>query len=172
MPVFDLAQCVPKLEAQFAAQPDVLLVYVFGSQAKGKADARSDLDVAVLLAGDPDGGACTQRRLSIIGDLMSLFHTNDVDVVVLNRADLVLRNQVVQYGRLAYARAHDIAVEFRVRTLNLYFDFAPFLKRGEQAFFQRIREGRFLDGYNPYHGTPFPDPAVPASFARTAAGKP
>ncbi|MDP3046922.1 MAG: nucleotidyltransferase domain-containing protein [Chloroflexota bacterium] len=172
MPVFDLAECLPELEAQFTAQPDVLLVYVFGSQAKGKAHARSDLDVAVLLVGDPDGATCTQRRLDMIGDLMSLFHTNDVDVVVLNQADLVLRYQVVQYGRLAYAREHNIGVEFRVRTLNLYFDFAPFLIRMEQAFYQRIREGRFLDGYNPYHGTPFPDPAFPASFARTTAGKP
>ena len=172
MPVFDLAECMPKLEALFAAQPDVLLVYVFGSQAKGKAHARSDLDVAVLLAGYPDGATCTQRRLDIIGDLMTLFHTNDVDVVVLNRADLVLRYQVVEHGRLAYACEHDMAVEYRVRALNLYFDFAPFLKRMEQAFYQRIREGRFLDGYNPYHGTPFPDPAFPATFARVAAGKP
>jgi uncharacterized protein len=172
MPVFDLAETLPKLEALFAAQTDVQVAYLFGSQAKGKAHAHSDLDVAVLLEGQPDGAMCTQRRLDVIGDLMSLLHTNDVDVVVLNQADLVLRHQVVAYGKLAYAREHSIAVEFRVRTLNLYMDFAPFLKRMEQAFFQRIREGRFLDGYNPYHGTPFPDPAVPATFARSAAGKP
>jgi predicted nucleotidyltransferase len=172
MPVFDLIECVPKLEALFAARPDVQLAYVFGSQAKGKAHPRSDLDVAVLLAGDPDGATCTQRRMDIIGDLMTLFHTNDVDVVVLNQADLSLRHQVVRYGRLAYESNHATAIEFQVRTLNLYMDFAPLLKRMEQAFYQRIREGRFLDGYNPYHGTPFPDPAVPASFARAATGKP
>jgi predicted nucleotidyltransferase len=172
MPVLDLAECLPKLDALFAAQPDVLLAYVFGSQAKGKAHSCSDLDVAVLLAGELDGPTCTQRRLDIIGDLMGLCHTSDVDVVVLNNADLALRYQVVQYGRLAYEHDHAMAVEFRVRTLNLYLDFAPFLKRMEQAFYQRIREGRFLDGHNPYHGTPFPDPAVPASFARAAAGKP
>jgi predicted nucleotidyltransferase len=172
MPVLDLAECLPKLESLFSAQADVLLAYVFGSQSKGCANAGSDLDVAVLLAGEPDGAACTQRRMDVIGDLMHLFHTNDVDVVVLNRADLALRNQVVAYGRLAYARDHDAAIEYRVRTLNLYMDFAPLLRRIEQAFYQRIREGRLLDGYNPHHGAPFPDPKVPATFARAASRKP
>jgi hypothetical protein len=124
---------------------------VFGAQAEGKAHTRSDLDVSVLLEGDPDGATCTKRRLDILGNPMRIFCANDVDVVVMNQADLVLRHQVVQYGRLAYEREHLSAIESRVRAWNTYFDFAPFLKRMEQAFYQRIREGRVLDGYNPYH---------------------
>jgi uncharacterized protein with HEPN domain len=76
MPILDLSQCLPKLEAVFAAQPDVLLTYVFGSQAKGKAHARSELDVAMLLMGELDRVDRTQRRLDVIGDLMTLFHIN------------------------------------------------------------------------------------------------
>ncbi len=125
MPVFNLAECLPKLQTHFAAQRDVLLAYVFGSQARGKAHVRSDLDVAVLLDGHPTNLACTDRRLDLIGDLSRLMQTSDldVDVVILNQSPLALRYRVIRDGKLAFAREHSIAIEYRVRTLDLYFDF-------------------------------------------------
>lgn len=170
MLVFDLAACLPQLNTYFAAQPDILLAYVFGSQARGKAHVRSDLDVAVLLDGHPANLACTDRRLDLIGDLSHLFQISDldVDVVVLNQAPLALRFRVIRDGKLAFARARDLAIEYRVRTLNLYFDFEPVIKQSEHAFFQRILQGRFMDGYNPYKGQVLPNLPLPA----TSAGHP
>jgi uncharacterized protein len=166
MPVFDLADCLPKLARYLSEQPDVLLAYVFGSQARGQAHLRSDLDVAVLLEGDPERGPHTDRRLDLVGGLGHLLDSNDVDVVVLNGSPLALRYRVIRDGKLAFARSRDVAIEYRVRSLNLYFDFEPLLKRDEQAFFDRIRQGRFLDGYNPYQGTIPPDPPFARATGR------
>jgi len=165
MPVFDLAECLPKLAAYFASQPSVALAYVFGSQVRGKAGPLSDLDVAVLLAGEPTPAECTDRRLDFIGDLMRLLQTNDVDVVVLNVAPLALRYAVLRSGRLVFARQQQEAIEFRVQTASRYFDFRPLLERHQRIFFERIKRGEFSRGYNPYRGQAVPNPPLPATVA-------
>ena len=168
MSAFDLAQCLPKLEAYFASQLSVALAYVFGSQVRGKAGPLSDLDVAVLLAGEPTPAECTDRRLDFIGDLMRLLQTNDVDVVVLNVAPLALRYAVIRGGRLVFARQRQEAIEFRVQTMSRYFDFQPILERHQRILFARIKRGELGRGYNPYRGQAVPNPPFPA----TAAGDP
>ncbi len=49
----------PEIQASlshyFARRPDVVLAYLFGSQATGTADPGSDVDVAVALAAEADG---------------------------------------------------------------------------------------------------------------------
>ncbi len=165
MSVFDLTKCLPKLETYFASQPSAALAYVFGSQVRGKAGPLSDLDVAVLLVGDPTPAECTDRRLDFIGDLMRLLQTNDVDVVVLNVAPLALRYAVIRGGRLVFARRRQEAIEFQVQTMSRYFDFRPILERYERIFFDQIKRGEFGRGYNPYRGQAVPNPPLPATAA-------
>ena len=143
-------QLQDSLKAYFAPQSDVVLAYLFGSHATGRAGPLSDVDVAVLLAGQPSAHACFDRRLDIIGGLMSLLRTNDVDVLVLNQATLVLRYQVVRSGILVHCADRQAAVGFRVETLNLYFDFKPILDHHRRVFFAKIRAGEMLSGYNPH----------------------
>jgi len=130
----------------------VVLAYLFGSHASGRAGPLSDVDVAVLLTGRPSARGCFKRRLDIIGGLMSLFHMNDVDVVILNQAPLALRYQVVRSGILVHCADRQAAIRFRVETLNLYFDFKPILDHHRRVFFAKIRAGEMLSGYNPHRG--------------------
>lgn len=153
MPVFDLSQAESQLRAYFAAQSQVLVAYLFGSQATGKAGSLSDLDTAVLLKGNPSDRECLGVRLELVGGLMSLLHTNDVDVAILNQVSLVMRYQVLRTGRVVYCRDRQVMIDFRVRTLNKYFDLKPMLDRHRRIFFDRILEGTWLDGYNRYRGT-------------------
>ncbi len=153
MPVFDLDEIIPRLEDYFAGQSQVLVAYVYGSQATGQAGPLSDLDIAVLLAGEPSEAECFDARLEFVGGLMSLLHTNDVDVAILNQVPLVLRYQVVRTGQVIFCRDRQAMIEFRVRTLNEYFDFKPLLDDYRRIFFKRILEGTWLDGYNRYRGT-------------------
>ncbi len=58
----------------------VVLAYLFGSQAEGKAGPLSDVDIAVLLGPHVARERWFQAQLDLIGELMSLFHRNDVYV--------------------------------------------------------------------------------------------
>jgi predicted nucleotidyltransferase len=142
----------PNLELYFSKQENVVLACLFGSQARGTANALSDVDVAVLLEGHPDSEQCFEARLKLIGDLMGLLHTNDVDILILNQAPPALRFRVLRDGVSLFCRDRDRMIDFRVRTVNEYLDFKPILERHERAIIDKARKGELLNGYNPHHG--------------------
>jgi len=92
-------------------------------------------------------------RLEVIGGLMGLLHTNDVDVVVLNQAPPALRYAVLRDGILLFCRDRQAMIEFRLRTVNEYLDFKPILKRHGDAILEKARKGKLLSGYDPHKDT-------------------
>lgn len=152
MQEFDLTQTASSLERYFASLNDVVLAYLFGSYARRQAWAHSDVDIAVLLAGQPDDDHCFDMRLEIIGGLMDILNVNDVDVLILNQAPPALRYAVLRDGRLLFCRDRQAMIMFRVRTINDYLDFKPILQRHETALLERARKGELLRGCNPHQG--------------------
>jgi hypothetical protein len=153
MEQFDLSQYADALAVYFASLDEVVLAYLFGSHARGRAWARSDVDVAVLLEGRPDDDRCFDVRLDVIGGLMDVLDTDDVDVLVLNQAPPALRYAVLRDGILLFCRDHQAMIEFRVRALNEYLDFKPILRRHERAILEKARKGELLGGYDPHRET-------------------
>jgi predicted nucleotidyltransferase len=169
MEQFDLSQYSDALAQYFASLDEVVLAYLFGSHARGQAWARSDVDVAVLLEDRPVDGHCLDMRLEVIGGLMEILHTDDVDVLILNQAPPALRYAVLRDGLLFFCRDRQAMIEFRVRALNEYLDFRPMLKRHERAIMEKARKGELLSGHDSDQRTPRPDPEVLARFARLPA---
>lgn len=101
---------------------DIKLIYIFGSYAKGNNNANSDLDIGVLLNNDYN----PMDKLSLIGDLTSIFKRDDIDLVILNSANSVLKHQVIKYGKLIFMENEDVKVNFEVRVLKEYMDMEPF----------------------------------------------
>lgn len=151
--MFDLAKCQTALEEYFALQPGVELAYLFGSQARGKASALSDVDVAVLLDDQLSSQHFFEIRLRIMGDLMDILGINEVDVAILNQATVALRYRVLRDGLLLYCHNRDRLIAFRLQTVNEYLDFKPILERHEQAVLAKARKGELLSGYDPHRGT-------------------
>jgi predicted nucleotidyltransferase len=91
------------LAAHLAARPPagVVSVYLFGSQAAGRAHRESDVDVAVLLRWDvyPTSRERFEARLRLITDFATALGRHDVDLVVLNDAPPLLGRHVVTTGR-------------------------------------------------------------------------
>lgn len=140
------------LQQYFASLEGVVLAYLFGSHARGQAWAQSDVDVAVLLQGNPDQDTCFDMRLEVIGGLMEVLDTNDVDVLILNQAPPALGYAVLRDGILIFGRDEQTRIEFYLQTVNAYLDFKPVLKRHERAILERARRGELASGYNPYRG--------------------
>jgi hypothetical protein len=164
---FDLTRYQSALREYFLGLPDVTLAYLFGSHARGQAWAHSDVDIAVLLKGQPDDDRCLDRRLDIIGGLMDLLKMNEVDVLILNQAPPALRYAVLKDGILLFCRDDQIRIAFYVRVLNAYLDLKPMLERHQQAFLDKARKGALDNGWSPE--PPRPDPDVLARFARLPA---
>lgn len=99
----------------------IQLVYVFGSYAKGNNNKNSDLDIAMLME-----EVEFNDKLSLIGDLTDIFKRNDIDLVILNSANSVLKHQIIKYGKLIYMKSEDIKVDFEVKVLKEYMDMEPF----------------------------------------------
>lgn len=140
------------LKDYFASLNGVLLAYLFGSHARGQAGPLSDVDVAVLL---DDGFAADQyfdMRLQIIGGLIDILHSNDVDVIILNQAPLALSYRVLRDGVMLYCRDRQKMIEFVARVVSAYLDFKPIIERHEHAILERARKGELLHGYNPHRG--------------------
>ncbi len=136
----------------FAALDGVQLAVLYGSHARGQAGPLSDIDVALLLDRTFDPAHYFDLRLEVIGGLMHMLNTNEVDVVILNEVSLALRYRAVRDGVLLFYRDHSQLIEFVMRAVNEYIDFKPIVERHERAILARARRGELLNGYNPYRG--------------------
>jgi hypothetical protein len=101
------------------ADPDVLAVILFGSQARGEATPRSDIDVCLVLA--PDSAAepgRTEKQLDYLGRF-------DLDVSVFQQLPLAVRSRVLKEGRILFARDEPALYALAVRTARAWERFRP-----------------------------------------------
>jgi uncharacterized protein len=127
------------LRQRRAEHPDGRVAYLVGSQARGSASERSDVDVAVLLR----GGAGADERLRLVADLDEVTGAARVDVVVLNDAPPALGYRVLRDGRLLVSRDEQARVRHWVATVDRYLDMAPARRMLEEGLRHRLEESRF-----------------------------
>jgi uncharacterized protein len=127
------------------AQPAVAAASIFGSQARGTARPDSDLDLAVLVR---EGAEVDRRRLQsrLAADLAHLAAGGRVDVVFLDEAGPVLRQRVLQQGRLVLCRDEAAWKRLRIETLREYEDTAWMRRFHREAQRRRLLEGASAEG--------------------------
>jgi predicted nucleotidyltransferase len=131
------------LGARFSAFPEVVAVYLFGSAARGTRGKRSDVDIAVLTRA---GGTSRRGYRSLVEYVQAAcdaLGTDDVDVVLLRRAPIVLRHEVFREGKLLLVRDPEALSRFRLESSREYLDTIPLRRTFEEAFFRRVRRNGF-----------------------------
>ena len=115
---------IKKANIYFRIRSEVDEAYLFGSLVSGRMSRLSDIDVAVIVAHEkiqpqkfPYG-----YKAKILADLMGLFKTNAVDLVLLNEASCLLRHRAIFRGKLVFSRDDAKRIAFQVRTLDDYND--------------------------------------------------
>lgn len=115
------------------------IVYLFGSHVEGTAGPLSDTDIGVVFA---DPTVSRGNTLDVYSKLYDMFttmlHTENLDIVFLERASLELRFDVVQHGQAVFEISPDFRDEFEHRTVMLYADFKPTLQHFDHAVLARI----------------------------------
>ncbi len=123
---------------------NIKLLYVFGSYAKNKSNKKSDLDIAILL----EDGYNPTIKLNIIGELVDIFNRDDVDLVILNNANPVLKHQIIKHGIVLYEESEETKVYFEVRVLKEYMDMEHFRKtqmKYVKEWFHALGDGKTYD---------------------------
>lgn len=123
-----------------SSAPDILAAWLFGSHARGTANAESDVDVAVLFDRHrlPTRAARADRASHLMSQLIDVTHCNAIDVVVLNDAPPELAVAAIDAGaplgedRAEPVRAFDRDVRLRLADLR------PFLERTRRATLEAL----------------------------------
>ena len=112
----------------------VSAVYIFGSASKEGSHTPEDIDLAVLFETEktPDIHGQLKMRESLTATLKE-----EVDLIVLNTANPILRHQVLR-GKLLVNNNRDAVNHFFVRTVLEYDD----IKRIRKPIEKNILKGR------------------------------
>lgn len=119
------------------AVPDVIAIYLFGSQAQGSVRADSDIDLAIL----PSAPIDPVERWTVQEDL-SIALRRDVDLVDLRAASTVMRMQVIRQSQLLYESDTTARQEFEMYTYSSY----ALLNEERAAILQDIQERGRIHG--------------------------
>ncbi len=124
-----------RLVQRLREYPNVLAVFLFGSQVDGYASEESDVDLAVLFERDPS----LEEELDLGVAAYEALGTERVDVVNLNRAHLLLRHRAIG-GLLIYERDPVRVSDFIEETILRYIDYEPDLRAFYRDYDQALEE--------------------------------
>ncbi|MEA3355929.1 MAG: nucleotidyltransferase domain-containing protein [Candidatus Bipolaricaulota bacterium] len=136
-----------KIEPYFAQRKEVLLAYLFGSVAQGRANRLSDIDIALLVDEKESERLNTKQpygyKATVIADLMGLLQTNEIDLILLHEAPPLLTNEVISEGSLLFCRDENVRVAFEVTAKHKYIDTKPLRQIKRQYLYNRIDRDEF-----------------------------
>jgi predicted nucleotidyltransferase len=107
-----LTKISKRIHEALSGVEDIIVAYVFGSTAKGKEHAFSDIDIAILLK-EPS----IDKTMRIHSFLTEVFGDR-VDTLLLNFAPPILRYQVVKNGLRVLSNDENARISFEARALS------------------------------------------------------
>jgi predicted nucleotidyltransferase len=129
-----------KINKNILKKHKVKLAYLFGSQAKGNAREQSDFDIAVLFEESSSHPDFFDRSVYLKEDLRNYF-PNEVDIVALNKADSLLKYEVISNGQHLYIENEGLRLNFEVLSINEYIDDKYVRDIYYRALEERIEKG-------------------------------
>ncbi len=124
---------IKRLENFLSTFNDIVLVFLFGSFARGKLTPFSDLDIAIFFRSSTDF-----YKVNDLKDNLSKILNMAVDIVILNNAPPVIKMQVLKKGILIINKDTHVYNEFFVNTIKEYDD----LKLTRKEIEDNILKGR------------------------------
>lgn len=120
----DIEKVLEKNIEDLIEEFNIVLIYIFGSYAKGTNTKKSDIDIAVLI----DGETNTYLKLDLLGKLIDIFSSESIDLLILNNSNEVLKFQVIKYGKIIHMDSLYSKVMFEAETMSRYMDMEHFRK--------------------------------------------
>ena len=117
----DIEQRLPLAAEYLRSHPRVVFAYLFGGLARGEHRPLSDVDIAVYLAGI----VTADVKLDILGKLIDILGTDEIDLVILNTAPPLLAMNVLRKKQVMADNNPAMRHRFESLAFKKYFDFLP-----------------------------------------------
>jgi predicted nucleotidyltransferase len=117
----NIEERLPEAYASLRADEDIVFAYLFGSLARKKMGPLSDVDIAIYCR---QGSSLPEKKLEVLGKLMEILKTDEIDLVMLNRAPLALRMKILENKKVIVDKAPLIRHQYESLTMRQYFDFS------------------------------------------------
>ena len=119
---------------------EVSVLVIFGSRATGRPRPDSDLDIAVLpVSTDAVSRRLLQSRLAVA--LADQAPAGRVDVVFVDEAPDLLRQRIMESGRVLVCKDPALWREWRIRTMREFGDREPYRRLLREAQIRRLSGG-------------------------------
>ncbi len=125
-----------------AKDDGIVLVFLFGSYARGEQTSLSDIDIALLHSRDLLRSEYLDYRLRYTNLIAKVLHHDRVDVVILNTSPPLLAHEAIK-GRILFERSPEARVEYMVNIQRRYLDLKSFYAVDSAYMRQRLEDGTF-----------------------------
>jgi uncharacterized protein YutE (UPF0331/DUF86 family) len=124
---------------QLFTQSPVNAAYLAGSLSNRTAFGHLvDVDIAILLMEQIKADQFLDYQLYFFSELARRLDSDNIDVVILNQASLLLKSQVIRYGQILFSRDEKSRISFETRAVMDYLDFKKFDEVQNQALSRRL----------------------------------
>jgi predicted nucleotidyltransferase len=134
----ELAVVLEKIKNKLSQRPEVLAVYLYGSQATGKPRLDSDIDLGVLLYPNKTYSLLDEGELNF--GLAKIVAPFNVHVYIINDKSPLFRYQVIAPRKILFSKDDSQRADFEVKTFNEYFEMQPFLEEAYTASVEAARQ--------------------------------
>lgn len=105
----------------FEENDKIVFAYLFGGLAENRITQLTDVDLAVYIKSSED---LPKIKIDILDNLMRILGTDEIDLVILNKASLPLAARIINKKRLLTDKDPFFRHKFESLTLREYFDFS------------------------------------------------
>jgi predicted nucleotidyltransferase len=128
-----------RLKVYFEDKPEVIAVYLFGSQVSDKNKRSSDVDLGILID-TYDRKIEAQKRRQYMVDLAGILK-KEIHPVVLNSASEELMRQIFKKGYCILIRDPQKLSIFKMTMFSRIADFGYYRKQMQSGLIRNIVEG-------------------------------
>src|SRR5437899_4571195 len=98
----------------------------------------SDVDIAILLMQQIKSDQFLDYQLYFFSELAKRLESENIDVVILNQASLLLKLHVIKYGQILFSRDEKQRISFETKAVMDYLDFKKLDDIQNQALSRRL----------------------------------
>lgn len=106
----------------------IVLLYLFGSVARGTAHKESDVDIGVLFDNKTKKNQYLRMEGRIIEFFSELYPDKEINVVNFNISTPLLKQTAILEGKLLYKRSDVDRIFFEINTLREYEEYSHLAK--------------------------------------------